>query len=161
MLWRHSEHTWQRHSLSGFLALFILLSSSSHWWRVGRGPQPLKIGIAKGPEQSILTTLCPAWSLVSLTPCRHWWGMPHPALHRKDKSRKGVAAPQGALHTAKRETPKACPTKVGAGNSLLSSPDRGGMDSDGYSMVSEAQSTCYHRKKQWGESIWHPHIWIC
>ena len=41
--------------------------------------------------------------------------------------------------------------KDGAGNSLPSSPNRGDTDSNGYSMVSEAQSTCHHRRKWWGE----------
>ena len=40
--------------------------------------------------------------------------------------------------------------KDSAGNLLPSSPERSGMDSDGYSMVSEAQSTHYCRR-QWGK----------
>ena len=46
--------------------------------------------------------------------------------------------------------PKACPMKDGAGKLLPSSPNRGGADSNGYSMVSEAQSTCHCRRKWWG-----------
>ena len=40
---------------------------------------------------------------------------------------------------------KACLMKDGTGNLLPSSPDRGGVDSDGYSTVSKAQSTHHHR----------------
>ena len=40
--------------------------------------------------------------------------------------------------------------KDGAGNSPPSSPERGGTDSDGYSMVSKSQST-HHCKKSQGE----------
>ena len=46
---------------------------------------------------------------------------------------------------------KTCPVKDGAGNSPPSSPERGGVDSDGYSMVSEAQSTHHCRRRQWGK----------
>ena len=41
--------------------------------------------------------------------------------------------------------------KNGAGNSLSSSPDRGGADSDRYSMASEAHSTHRRRRRQRGE----------
>ena len=78
--------------------------------------------------------------------------MPHPVLHGWDKSRKGVAMTPGCPpHGQEGDTPKTCPSKDGAGNSLPSSPSRGGADSDGYSMVSGAQSTYCHRRKQWGE----------
>ena len=52
--------------------------------------------------------------------------------------------------------PKAHPMKDGTGNSPPSSPDRGGADSNGYSMVSEAQSTHCYRRKQWGEKCLAP-----
>ena len=41
--------------------------------------------------------------------------------------------------------------KDGARNTLSSSPDRGGADSDGYSMVSEAPSTHHCRRRRHGE----------
>ena len=47
--------------------------------------------------------------------------------------------------------PKQCPAKNGVGNSLPSSPDRDGVDSDRYSMVSEAPSCHCHRRKWHGE----------
>ena len=47
--------------------------------------------------------------------------------------------------------PKQCPAKGGVGNSLPSSPDRDGVDSDGYSMVSKAPSSHHCRRKWHGE----------
>ena len=47
--------------------------------------------------------------------------------------------------------PKTCPAKDGTGNLLPSSPERDGADSEGYFMVSEAQSTCHHRRRWWDE----------
>ena len=65
---------------------------------------------------------------------------------------------EGGGHTSRVPTtwpggrpPKPCSMKDGAGNSLPSSPDRGGADSNWYSTVSEAQSTHHHRRKQLGE----------
>ena len=50
--------------------------------------------------------------------------------------------------------PKQCSAKDGAGNSPPSSPDRDGVGSDGYSTVSEAPSSCCHRRK------WHGEKWL-
>ena len=50
--------------------------------------------------------------------------------------------------------PKQCPSKDGMGNLPPSSPDRDGVDSDGYSMVSEAPSSHHHRRK------WHGEKWL-
>ena len=47
--------------------------------------------------------------------------------------------------------PKQCPAKGGMGNSPPSSPDRNDADSDGYSTVSEAPSSCHCRRKLCGE----------
>ena len=47
--------------------------------------------------------------------------------------------------------PKQCPTKDGVGNSPPSSLHRDGVDSDGYSTVSEAPSSHRHRRKWHGE----------
>ena len=41
--------------------------------------------------------------------------------------------------------------KDGARNSPSSSPDRGGANSDGYSMASEVHSTHHHRRRQCSE----------
>ena len=46
---------------------------------------------------------------------------------------------------------KQCPAKDGTRNLPLSSPDRDGADSDGYSRVSKAPSSCCHRRKWCGE----------
>ena len=54
-----------------------------------------------------------------------------------------ISQPRGRPH-------KGCTVKDGARNSL-SSPDRGGAYSDGYSMVSEAHSTHHHRRRWHGE----------
>ena len=149
------EHVAEAFSLSGFLALLILSSSSSHWQRVGGGPQLLQIGIAKGPEQSILTALCPTWFLVSRTPHCCWWGVPHPVLHGWDKLRKGVPAPPGhPPHGQEGDPARHTPQWMAQG--ISSSPNRGGADSDGYSMVSKAQSTHCCRRKRWGEKCWAP-----
>ena len=63
----------------------------------------------------------------------------------------GGHAPRAPTSWPRERPPKACPMKDGAGNLLLSSPDIGGLDSDGYSTVSEAQNTHHHRRRQWGE----------
>ena len=63
----------------------------------------------------------------------------------------GGHAPRMPATPPRGRPPKPCPAKEGTGNSLPSSPDRGGTDSDGYSTVSEAQSTHCHRRKLWGE----------
>ena len=52
--------------------------------------------------------------------------------------------------------PEAHLAKDGAGNLLPSSADRGGVNSDGYSTVSETQSTCCHRRKWQGEKLLTP-----
>ena len=46
---------------------------------------------------------------------------------------------------------KQCPTRDGDGNSLLSSPERDGADSDGYSTVSETPRFCHHNRRKHGE----------
>ena len=152
MLLRPSRHMWQRHSLSGLPAPLILSSSSSHWWRVGDGPWPLQIGATKGPEWGTLTAPCPTWFLESWSPCQHWWGVPNLAPHKWGKLKKGVTALLGCPpHSQKGDPPRHTLQRMVQGNSLPSSPDRGGPDSDGYSMVSEAQSTHHHRRKWWEE----------
>ena len=55
--------------------------------------------------------------------------------------------------------PKPHSVKDGAWNSQPSSPDRGGMDSDGYSTVNEAQSTSCCRRKQQEEKCLVP-AWL-
>ena len=52
---------------------------------------------------------------------------------------------------AKREAPKQCSAKDGTGNLPLSSLDRDGVGSDRYSTLSEAPSSCCHRRKWCGE----------
>ena len=106
MLLRLSEHMWQRCSLSGFPTLLILLSSFFHWWRVGGGPWPFKIGVTKGPGWSTLTGLCPTWFLVSQTPCHCWWGCPTQCCMDGTNQGRGWPHPQGAHLTAERKTPK-------------------------------------------------------
>ena len=66
----------------------------------------------------------------------------------------GQAEETGGGHTPRVSTsqprgrpPKTCPAKDSAGNSLPFSPERDGMDSDGYSTVSEAESTHHHRRR--------------
>ena len=59
--------------------------------------------------------------------------------------------PQGVQFAAQGRPPKQCPAKGGTGNLLPSSPDRDGMDSDGYSMVSKAPSSHCHKRKWCGE----------
>ena len=50
--------------------------------------------------------------------------------------------------------PKQYPAKGGVGNSLSSSPDKDGVDSDGYSTVSEAPSShCCRRKQHWEKQL--------
>ena len=58
---------------------------------------------------------------------------------------------QGALFMVKREAPKQCPAKDGVRNSPPSSLYRDSVDSDRYSMVSEAPSSHCHRRKWHGE----------
>ena len=59
----------------------------------------------------------------------------------------GGCAPRAPSSQPRGRFPKACPVKDGAGNSLPSSPDRGGTDSDRYSTVSKAQNThCCRRR---------------
>ena len=108
---RPSEHMWQRHSLRGFPTLLMLLSSSSCWQRVGGGPWPLQIGIAKGPGWSTLTILCPTWFLVSQTPCHCWWGVPHPAPHGWNKLKKEVAMPPECQPHSQEGDPQDMPCK--------------------------------------------------
>ena len=147
---RPSEHMWQWHFLSGFLTLLICLHPPPAW--VGGGSRPLQIGITKDPEQSIPTTLCPAWSLVSQGAHHNWWEASHPAVVQMGQLEEGGSHTPRVPSTLPRgRPPKACPRKDGMGNSPLSSPDRGGMDSDGYSMVSKAQSTHHHRRRRLGE----------
>ena len=111
MLLRPFEHMRWRCSLSGFPTPLILLSSFSRWQRVGGGPWPLQIGVAKGPEWSTLTTPCPTWSLMSQSPCRHWWVVPHLVLHRWGKSKKGVAMLLGCPPHGQEGDPQGMPCK--------------------------------------------------
>ena len=88
---------------------------------------------------------------MSQTPHLHWWGVPHPALHGWDKSRNRVAMPPGCPpHGQEGDLPRYASQMMVQGI-RHHHPNRGGMDSDGYSTVSEAQSTCHHRRRQWGE----------
>ena len=57
--------------------------------------------------------------------------------------------------------PKQCSAKGGLGNSLPSSPDRDGADSDGYSTVNEDQAAIATGENDMGRSGWHLHAWIC
>ena len=47
--------------------------------------------------------------------------------------------------------PKQCPTRDGDGNSLSSSPKRDGVDSDGYSTISETPRSHHHNRGRHGE----------
>ena len=59
----------------------------------------------------------------------------------------GGHAPRAPISWPRGRPPKAHLMKDGPENSPPSSPDRGGVDSDGYSTVSKAQSThCCRRK---------------
>ena len=148
---RPSEHMWQRHFQSGFLTLLILLSSSSCWQKVGGGPQPLWIGITKGPEQSTLTAMCPTWFLVVRLHTTTGGG--YPTQHCLDGMNpgRGWLHPQGTHHMAERENLQVMPCEGWCRKFTPSSADRGGMDSDRYSAVSEAQSTHQHKRKWWVE----------
>ena len=107
MLLRPSEHMWQRHSLSGFPYLLILLSSSSHWWRaMATSDRHCQRSRVEYTDSSV-----PMWCLVSQTPCHHWCGVPHPVLHGWDKSRKEVAAPSGCLFHGQERPSQATPSK--------------------------------------------------
>ena len=65
------------------------------------------------------------------------------------KIKEGVGcAPRVPTSQLRGRASKTCPTKDSTGNLLPSSPNRGSADSDGYSMVSEAQSTHHCRTKQ-------------
>ena len=59
----------------------------------------------------------------------------------------GGCAPRVPSTQPRGRPPKAHPMKDGTGNSPPSSTDRGGADSNRYSMVSKAQSTHCHRRK--------------
>ena len=59
----------------------------------------------------------------------------------------GGRTPRAPTSQPRGRPPKGCTVKDGAWNSPSSSPDRGGANSDGYSMVSEVLSThCYKRR---------------
>ena len=62
----------------------------------------------------------------------------------------GGCTPRVPTSWPRGRPPKTCPVNNSTGNSLSSSSERDGTDSDGYSMVSEAQSTHHHRR-WWGE----------
>ena len=59
--------------------------------------------------------------------------------------------PRAPISQPRGRAPKGCATKDGTRNSPSSSPDRGGADSDGYSMVSEVLSTHHCRRRWHGE----------
>ena len=73
----------------------------------------------------------------------------------------GGCTPRVPASWSRGRPSKAYPTKDGTRNSLLSSPDNGGVDSNGYSTVSEAQGTHCCRRRWWEKSLWHPRVWIC
>ena len=63
----------------------------------------------------------------------------------------GGHTPRASISQPRARPPKGCLMRDGAGNSPSSSPDRGGANSDGYSMVSEAHNTCCCRRRWQGE----------
>ena len=72
----------------------------------------------------------------------------------------GGHTPRVPISWPRRRPPKGCAVKNDARNSPSSSPDRGGANSDGYSMASEVHSTrCCRRSAVRSDS--HQHAWIC
>ena len=151
MLLKLSEHMWRRHFLSGFPTLLILLSFPSHWQRAGgncgRSDRCHQRSRAEYPDHPVpnlisskLDSMLPL--VGSTLPSAAWMGQ---------TEETGWPHSQGATSWPRGRPPKTWPVKDGAGNSPPSSPERGCPDSDGYSTVSEAQSTCCHRRRWWGE----------
>ena len=67
------------------------------------------------------------------------------------KEAGGGCTPSAPISWPRGRPPKGCTMKDGARNSPLSSPDRGGADSDGYSTASAVHSTNRHRRRQHSE----------
>ena len=67
------------------------------------------------------------------------------------KGTGGGHTPRVPLSWPRGRPPKGHAMKDGVRNRPSSSPDRGGADSDGYSMVSEVHGTHHHRRRQHGE----------
>ena len=53
---------------------------------------------------------------------------------------------------------KQCPIRNGGGNSPSSSPERDGMDSDGYSTISETLRSHYHNRRQGEKQLVAAHL---
>ena len=68
----------------------------------------------------------------------------------------GGHTPRAPISQPRGRPPKGHDMKDGARNSPSSSPDRGGADSDGYSMASEVLSTHCRRRRWWGEKLLAP-----
>ena len=152
---------WQRHFLSGFPTLLILLSFPSHWWRAGSGPWLLCIdaataalhrcchrSMAEYPDHPvpnlISSKLDSTLPLVGSAP-------PSAAQMGQAEETGGGCTPRVPTSWPRGRPPKTCPVQNGTGNLSPSSPERDGADSDGYSTVSEARSTCHHRRRWQGE----------
>ena len=138
---------WQRCFLNEFPTLLILLSFPSHWQRADVRSWLLQIDVTTGTEY-------PDHPVPNLIPSK--LGSMPPLVGRAPPSAawRGLAEETGGGHTPRVPTsqqrgrsPKTCPVKDDTGNLLQSSPERGGMDSDGYSTVSKAQSTCHCRRR--------------
>ena len=138
---------WHRRSLSGFPTPLILLPSSPTGGGLvtGHGAsnrchQKSRMEYPDHPMPHLVSSeLESMLPLVgSAPPSAAWMGQVEEG---------GGCAPRVPTSWLRGRPPKACLAKDGAGNSLPSSPDRGGADSDGYSMVSKAQSTCHCRRK--------------
>ena len=69
--------------------------------------------------------------------------------------------PRAPISQLRGRPSKGCPAKDGARNSPSSSPDRGGANSDGYSMVSDCIALATTEEGSKVRNDWHPHIWIC
>ena len=136
---------WISHSVHFVVILLLLMEG---WWRAkatsDRCHQKSRTEYSNCPVPHMVSSESDSMlPLVGSTPPSAVW---------MGQLEEGGSHTPRALSTQPRgRPPKACSTKDGMGNSQLSSPDRGGMDSDGYFMVSEAQSTHYHRRRQWGE----------
>ena len=140
---RPSECMWQRHFLPLAEGWHWVVATSERCWQRSR------VEYQDRPVHNLISSesdSAPQLVGSALTSMAHLG---------QTKETGGGCTPEAPTSPPRGRPPKGCPMKDGAGNSP-SSPDRGGTNSDGYSMVSEAHSTHRHRRRWWGEKLLAP-----
>ena len=149
-LWMHVAEVFSEWISSSAYFVIIPLPLVEGWWQpvaaLDRHCHRSRVEYPDHPVPNLISSKSDSMPLLvgSALPSAAWMG--------QTEETGGGHTPKVPTSWPRGRPPKTCPVKDGTGNSLPSSPERDGTDSDRYSMENEAQSTHHHRRRWCGEN---------